>query len=175
MRTLFSIALLLGCCAVFPVQLATATSFPTRAPSSTELRDQYNRPQRLDFPSTNVVVLTIADRKGSEQIQEWVAALHSRYAGRIDLRGIADVGSVPEWLRGRVRKKFQETLTYPVMLDWSGKTCPQFGFKPDVANILIIDRDGSIQARLSGSAQRSSIAEACSAINISLTKSMVPK
>lgn len=111
-----------------------ATKPPGRAPVCIELRDQYDSPQRLVFPATNVVVLTLADKKGSEQVDGWVAALKSRYAGRIELRGLADVGGVPGWLRGKVRKKFQETRAYPVMMDWSGKVCAEFGFQPGLSS-----------------------------------------
>ena len=59
-----------------------ASKPPAHAPASIELRDQYDATQRLAFPATNVVVLTIADSKGSDQIDGWVEALKARYAGR---------------------------------------------------------------------------------------------
>ena len=55
-----------------------APKSPSHAPASIELRDQYDAQQRLTFPTPNVVVLTIADKKGSEQIDGWVAALKAR-------------------------------------------------------------------------------------------------
>ena len=140
------------------------------APASIELHDQYDAPQHLPFPSTNVVVLTIADKKGSEQIDGWLAALKSRYAGRVELRGLADVGGVPGFLRGKVRKKFQETRAYPVMMDWSGRVCAQFGFQPGVANVLVIARDGSIHARVAGPVRESALNEIFSAIDAALVK-----
>ena len=39
---------------------------PTNAPACIELRDQFDSPQRLTFPATNLVVLTIADKTGAE-------------------------------------------------------------------------------------------------------------
>lgn len=138
---------------------------PTHAPASLELPDQYDAPQRLAFPATNVVVLTIADKKGAKQIDGWVTALKSRYAGRIELRGLADVGGVPGFLRGKVRKHFKETRTYPVMMDWSGNVCAQFGYKKDVANILLLGRDGTIHARFTGAATPAAIAEAVTALD----------
>lgn len=147
-----------------------ASRIPTHAPVSLELRDQYDAPQCLAFPATNVVVLTIADKKGSEQIDGWLAALKSRYAGRIELRGLAEVGSVPWLLRGKVRKKFQETRTHPVMMDWSGRVCAQFGYQPGVANVLVIARDGSILARVAGPARESALKEVFSAIDATVVK-----
>jgi hypothetical protein len=130
-----------------------------RAPASIELRDQYDAPQRLAFPATNVVVLTIADKKGSEQIDGWVATLKARYAGRIELRGLAEVGGVPGLLRGKVRKKFQETRTYPVMLDWSGTNCAAFHYQKNVANVIVIGRDGAILGHFTGPASEQNMAQ----------------
>ena len=141
---------------------------PTHAPAALELRDQYDAPHRLAFPSTNVVVLTIADKKGSTQIDGWVVALKAHYAKRIDLRGLADLGSVPGFLRGRVRKSFRETLTYPVMLDWSGKVCPQFGYQSNVANVFVIARDGSIHAHAAGSAREPALQQVFAAIDAAM-------
>ena len=124
----------------------------TNAPAGIELQDQFGAPQKLSFPTTNITVFTIADRKGSEQVDGWIAALKPRYSGRIDLRGLADVGGVPGFLQGKIRKRFQETRTYPVMMDWSGKVCARLGYQPDLANILILGRDGSVLGRFTGGA-----------------------
>jgi hypothetical protein len=141
---------------------------PVKAPALLELRDQYDAPQRLTFPATNVVILTIADRKGSEQIEGWVTPLKERYGGRIDIRGLADVGAVPGFWHGKVQKKFQETRKYPVMMDWSGTNCAQFGFQPSVANVLVIARDGTIGGRFAGPATDSAFKEAQAAIDAAL-------
>ena len=101
----FLLSLVAACLAVTcQCGASEASKPPAQAPTSIELHDQYDLPQRLAFPSTNIVVLTIADRKGSEQIDGWVTALKSRCAGRFDIRGLADVGGVPGWLRGKVLK-----------------------------------------------------------------------
>ena len=134
---------------------STASGVPTmatNAPAAIELRDQYAAPQRLAFPATNITVITIADRKGSEQVDGWIAALRRRYEGRIDIRGIADLGGAPGFVQDRIRKKFQETRKYPVMMDWSGRVCAQFGCSSGVANIIIVGRDGGIHGRFAGPA-----------------------
>src|SRR4051794_2114674 len=100
------------------ISAAEVPALATKVPDCIELNDQYDAPHRLTFPTTNITVLTIADRKGSEQVDGWIAALKARYAGRINLRGIADVGGAPAFIRARIRKKFQEAREYPVMLDW---------------------------------------------------------
>ena len=140
----------------------------TNVPACIELHDQYDALQKFSFPTTNITVLTIADRKGSEQVDGWIAALKPRYAGRIDLRGLADVGGVPGFLQGKIRKRFQETRTYPVMMDWSGKVCARLGYQPDLANILILGRDGSVLGRFTGGAVETNRAAAFDALDKAL-------
>jgi hypothetical protein len=163
---------LVACFPVFCHCIAAEESkMRAHAPASIELRDQYDVLQRLAFPATNVVVLTIADRKGSEQIDGWVEVLKARYAGRIELRGLADVAGVPGFVRGKVRRKFQESRSYPVMMDWSGKVCAQFGLHPGLANVLVIAPDGNIQARAVGPAREPALRELSSVIDAALIKS----
>ncbi len=129
--------------------------FPTHAPAKVSLFDQFEQPQELAFPRTNVVVLTIADQDGSVQIDAWIAVIKSRYAGRVELRGLAHGGGAPSFLQGRIRRKFQQARPHPVMLDWSGEVCRAFGYEPRVANVLVLDRSGRIRARAAGVATES--------------------
>ena len=141
---------------------------PTNAPLSIEMHDQFGAPQKLSFPATNVTLLTIADKKGSEQIASWVTPLKQRFGKRIDIRGLADVSTVPRSLRGIVRRKFQRLQTYPVMLDWSGEAVKAFTYVPDKANVLVLDGRGQILKRLSGEANPEAVQDLCAAIDRAL-------
>jgi hypothetical protein len=138
---------------------------PTDAPARIELRDQFEAAHKLTFPTTNVTLLTIADRNGAAQVDAWIAALKPRYGGRVAIHGLADVGGVPGFVQGRVRKGFQETRKHPVMLDWSGRVCAQLGYQRDVANILVLDRNGVIQARFTGAATSAAVALVSAALD----------
>lgn len=137
-------------------------------PQRLELSDQYDTKHVVSFSTTNVIFLTIADRKGSEQIAGWITALKARPEMPVDIRGLADVGGVPGFLRGRIRKRFQETILYPVMMDWSGKVCAQFKYVPDQANVYIIDRNGSLVGHFSGQTNAASLKEAFVALDKAL-------
>lgn len=123
----------------------------THAPAVIELHDQFDAPQRLAFPATNITVLTIADKKASDQVDGWVDAL-GRYTGRVDLRGMADTSSMPGFLHGFVRHEIRRTRKFPVMLDWSGKVCAQMDFHPGCVNVFVLDRNGSILGHIIGAA-----------------------
>lgn len=150
------------------VHAADVNTFPTNAPSHLELRDQYNAVRNISFPTTNVTILTIADRKGSEEVDAWIAALKPVYAGRVDFRGLADVAGVPGFLQQRVRRKFQETHKYPVMMDWNGQVCRRLGYSAGKANVLVIDRKGRIRGRFCGEATTLLVKQACLAADEAL-------
>jgi hypothetical protein len=70
------------------------------------LRDQHDAEHKLIFPQPRVSVLTVADRKGSEQIESWVRPLKERYGEKLLVEGVADVSTVPKLLRAMVRSRF---------------------------------------------------------------------
>ena len=126
-------------------------SHATNVVAGFELRDQFDQPQKLAFPATNVTVLIVTDRKGSPQVAAWLAALESAHRNVVVL-GLADVGGAPGFVHGKIRRQFQEDYRQPVMLDWSGKISARIGYQPGIANVLVIGRDGIIRARIVGKA-----------------------
>jgi hypothetical protein len=139
---------------------AASTAASNRAPNLIELNDQFDKPQTLSFPTTNMTLLTIADKKGAEQIADWIKPVKERFGTNLNIRGIADVSAVPGPLKKMVRKRFQKEHTYPVMLDWSGKICAQFEYQPGLANVFILERDGTIHGRFTGIASGTNLSGA---------------
>lgn len=143
------------------VTLGVLAGPPTNAPARITLPDQFDVAQHLSFPNTNLTVLTIADRKGSEQIAGWVEPVAKKFGSRVVVRGIADVSAVPRLLRGTVKSAFRKKQTYPVMMDWSGEVVPKFAPTADVATVLVIDGQGRILRRFVGEAKSAEIQELC--------------
>jgi hypothetical protein len=146
----------------------------TNAPVNIELKDQFDSPQVLSFPTTNLIVLTIADHKGSEQIAGWVAPVKQRYGLRVDIRGIADMSAVPGWLRGVVRKRFQQRQVYPVMLDWSGDVVKAFAAVNETVNVFVLDERGWILKRFAGEARPRDLEEMYATIDHALAGNKPP-
>ena len=115
-----------------------------------ELSDQDEKTRGYRFPKANVTVMTVADHKGSAQLEPWIQQVYNRYGTRVDIDGIADVSIIPKPFHGMFRAAFRKELTRSVLLDWSGDVVKQFGYKKGVANIYVIDREGRIVARASG-------------------------
>jgi hypothetical protein len=142
----------------------------TNAPACIELPDQFEKPQKLSFPNTNLTVLTLADRKGSEQIAGWVEPVAKQFGPRVDVRGIADVSAVPRLLRGTVRAAFRKEQSYPVMMDWAGKEVAKFAPKENVTTVLLIDGQGKILRRYEGVATKVEVEELCKLIRERLAR-----
>lgn len=140
-----------------PWKVDARNLLPTNAPARLDLRDQYDIPQHLLFPATNVTLLTIADKAGSGQIAAWVIPIKQRFGRSIDVRGIADVSAVPAPMRGLVRREFRKSQQYPVMMDWSGEACRAFSYSGREALILILDFQGHIIHRVRGPANDRSL------------------
>jgi hypothetical protein len=112
---------------------------------SFELADQFGQLRTCEFaPGCAPLVLTIADRGGSEQVAGWIAAVKARYGGRIRIEGVADLSKVPVLLRPLVRSKFKSVSDYPVMLDWEGKVVRWFPVAGKEANIYVINDGGVV-------------------------------
>jgi len=115
-----------------------------------ELSDQHAQTRKYAFPKSKVTVITVADHKGSAQLAPWISRLYTRYQGRIDIDGVADVSMIPKPFRALLRSEFRKRLTYSVMLDWDGAVVRQFAFRPGVANLYVIDRRGRISKAIAG-------------------------
>jgi hypothetical protein len=127
-----------------------AEPLPACAPFT--LDDQYRQSHTVSFPREKPLVLLIADKEGSAQINPWIAALKQRFGGRVDFAGVADVRSAPGFLRGLVRGRFREKFQHPVMLDWTGRIVDRLEARPGVVSVCVLDRKGTELVRVTGPA-----------------------
>ena len=130
-----------------------------------ELTDQHARTRSYHFPKAKVTVMTVADHKGSDQLEPWIQRIHDRYKERIDIDGIADVSMIPKPFHSMFREAFRKQLTRSVMLDWGGSVVKQFGYAKGVANIYLIGRTGRIVKQMSGPASEAGADELFGAID----------
>lgn len=173
-RTIFAVGLI----AIFTAGFASAaspldagTAAPTVKAVDFELKDQYNQPSTYRFPKQKVTVLIFGDRKGSEQIEGWVRPLWDRYRDRIDQKGVAVLDSVPSLMRGVVRAIFRNKVKYSVLLDWTGEVSKSYNYQSGRANLVLIDRQGTIILKMFGVVDNQGLAQLTARIDQLLTGS----
>jgi hypothetical protein len=136
----------------------------TSLAASIELKDQYEKSHVISFPRGKLSVLTIADRKGSAQLEAWVQPIREKFGEQIEIHGLADVAGVPGPIRPMVREYFREKVEYPVMLDWDGAVAARYGYVRKAALVLVIDRNGEIRHRVTGAADAAKLARVYEAL-----------
>ena len=128
-----------------------------RAPDFT-LEDQHRDEHEYHFPRERVTVLLLADREGSDGLEEWVRPLYERYELTIDLRGIAELSEAPRIFRGLIRLGFRQVLEYPVLMDWEGEVCEALNYPGEVPRVVVAAPDGEIALKVDGEAEPERVA-----------------
>jgi predicted transcriptional regulator len=123
----------------------------TRAPEFT-LQDQYDKSFSLHQFGGRVLVLIACDKKGKVQNPPWIKAIREKYGDGIALLGAADVRGVPFFLKWKIRNDFKKEYADSVLLDWKGEIFTTYGLAERVANIIVIDRGGTIRFMHAGPA-----------------------
>jgi hypothetical protein len=93
-----------------------------------ELTDQEAKKRIYRFQKTKITVMTVADRKGADQLAPWIQRVYDRYQNQIDIDGVADVSMIPKLFQPILREAFKKRLEYSVMLDWDGSVVKQFAY-----------------------------------------------
>ena len=153
-RARFAVAALL-CCLSSAGGLAVASEKagtseqPEVAPVIT-LVDQYGDTHEYTFPRERVLLITIAGRKGSRNMDPWVETLRERYDGVIDFQGIADLEGVPYLARKFARAMIKKRSKRPVLCDWEGEVSEDYDTDRKAANVIVVSPEGNIVHRQTG-------------------------
>lgn len=147
---------------------AASANVATNRCAEFELKDQFDQVHAIKFPSTKPILLTVADKKGSEGIAGWAHPLGEKFGERIQISGLADMSAVPRPLRGFVQGKFKKAITYPTMLDWEGKISGGFKYEKNRPNIYLVARDGRVLRYFSGEADAQRLEELMTAMQTEL-------
>lgn len=133
-----------------------------------DLVDQHHKTRSYRFPKSKITVMTVADHKGSEQLEPWISHVYERFGNKIDIDGVADLSRVPTPLRGMLRIAFRNQLGHSVMLDWDGSVVRQFDYEKGKANVYVLDARGRILKHFSGQAGPPALLELTQAVKSAL-------
>ena len=165
-------------CALFVFATAHVGAEPTQekrpqAPS-VKLEDQYGATHEYTFPRERVLLVTIAGRESSKDMDSWLKALHKAYDGKIDFQGIADLSAMPYISRNFVRASLRTTSTRSFICDCSAYVFPGFGADSAVANVLVVSPDGSIRHHAKGAMTDAALREVRAALDRFLVADSIP-
>lgn len=116
-----------------------------------QLPDQFGAIHPYCFPRKRPLLLLVGDRKGSEQVEAWIAPLKERWAGVSDIAGVADVSAVPRFLWGRIPNAIRRARPAPVMLDFEGDVTGTLRCTPRAADVPVVAPEGWVVTHVSGS------------------------
>jgi predicted transcriptional regulator len=145
---------------VFMLQLAGARADNAVNEKAREftLQDQYEKTVSLRQYEGHVVAVIASDKEGRAQNGAWTKAIRDRYADRVVVQGVADVSSVPFFLKGKIRSDFRKQGD-SILLDWKGEVFKAYGLTKGASNVILIDRKGMIHYRSSGAASPEALLE----------------
>jgi hypothetical protein len=156
------------------------------------LEDASGRAWPLAPLAGRTLVVVVADRAGSEQSRAWAEGLAAALPGRLatsaesgkatvvsvaDLRGVPAVARpmarwiIARWVGDAATAPGGATgpaAVPPLLLDWDGAVASRIEARPDVANVVVLDRDGRAAARERGAASAEALARIAAAVDASL-------
>ena len=130
----------------------------SRIPEFT-IEDQFEREWRTSDFRGRTTVFVVSDRSGYEYSPNWTGVLVPRFkSSPVRFIPVADVQSVPGFLKGFIRGKFKDEFTYAVLMDWEGVLIKAFRITEGVPNLIIVDKNGIIQHAVHGEGTADQIA-----------------
>lgn len=126
-----------------------------------ELEDQFgDLHSAADFEGRPVILIG-SDRAGRQESQIWAQTVgnlletDAGLLGRAEILRIADLRGVPRFVKGTVTKQLRRGLETSLLLDWDGQVVGFYEFQPEIANVVLLNRDGAVVLRIeSGEPQR---------------------
>jgi hypothetical protein len=140
------VTLILSCIVVCSFVIAVAeTSLVGTKAKQFKLVDQFSKEYPWSLYRGKNVILLLADRKGSELTETWTTPLRQKFGTGVEYIPIADVSSVPFFLKSFVRGKIKDKYQYPILLDWDGDVAEHYLLKPDVPTLVFIDKSETVR------------------------------
>jgi hypothetical protein len=138
---------------LFAVAAAGGQSLLDARASDFALSDQYDRHYSLQSLSGRPFVLIASDKRGTEQNHEWGMLIRGKYGYAVRALGVADVRSVPFFLKGKIRNDFKKDPN-SILLDWQGIIFKAYGLAKGLSNVVLIDNNGYVRYVYAGGPTR---------------------
>jgi hypothetical protein len=120
-----------------------------------EMMDQFGSLHTEKDYLGGVTVIIGSDRGGSKYNGVWIKAIIDSLGNTFDTSQIkflpvADVSSIPFFLKGYVKGKFPTGRKDWILMDWDGYFSETYQFAEESCNIVVFDKNGNFIYKTSG-------------------------
>lgn len=111
---------------------------------SFNVEDQFGKEYTERSWQDSILVVFGSDKDGSKYNERWAVALYENYQSEnlkipVTYIGVADLSSVPFFLKSTVRKFIKNSSENGIILDWEGVFPEAYNFVENNCNILMFD------------------------------------
>jgi len=119
---------------------------------SFKIKDQFDHLHTDARYRGSVILVTWADRKGSDYMENWGPVLDDSLAAeiqgfRVRHVDVAHVKGVPFFLKGKIKGYFSKDPEEWVLMDWDGEFDKAYDCTEDHSNVFVFARDGKLSGR----------------------------
>lgn len=116
---------------------------------SFELKDQFDRVYTDKDYQESIFMVIGSNARGSKYNPIWSLAIYNELKdesvnNQLNSVGLANLSSVPFFLKAMIRNKFPKDKKKWILMDWKGKFSKAYNFKSGMSNILIFDHEGQL-------------------------------
>jgi hypothetical protein len=117
-------------------------------PLKFKIKDQFDNLHTEKEFLGSVTVIIGSDRGGSRYNGMWTKAIvdslgNALDSSKITFLPVADVSSIPFFLKGFVKGKFPQGRKEWILMDWEGYFSETYQFAENSCNIVVIDKNGN--------------------------------
>lgn len=128
------------------------------------VEDQFKTEWKWEQFKGKNVIMVLCDREGREYSEKWVNPFRNTFGNKVEYVAFADVSSVPGLLKGFIRSKVRDNYAHPLLLDWEGDVFKYYQCAEGVANVVFIDKTGTIRHSSSGKGTSEQVQQSISEI-----------
>jgi hypothetical protein len=132
--------------------LFAAPAIGSQALIDFEIKDQHGAEHTAARFEGRPLLALWGDRLGNEFMQQWSLLLADSLqvavdVGRLGRIDVAHAKGAPFFVKGKIKKRFQQQWPRPVLIDWKGKFLQAYECSSDSCTVLLFDTEGRLARR----------------------------
>ena len=117
---------------------------------SFSIEDQFEKVWKNSDYNGKPALYVVCDQDAYDYVDNWTKHLVPKYKDNIHFVPVADVTSVPGFLKGYIRGRFKDEFKYPILMDWKGVLIKGLNMKEGHPTLVLADANGVVKYRAWG-------------------------